>query len=378
MRAWRPGCKGIIAAALASAACAHAADPPLDVFTDPQWQITLLGLSALEPRRVSHDEVLIHPSDGSALSTQRVELGFDDAGRLATAILRREPRGERAQRHAWRYWHDALGRLVRVDEDGFDRPALLRQYDPHGRLSEEVRSAGVATQRTRWRYDAAGREVERIETHGDSDTVHRMQYRRDGTRERATVRRGPLQLSQTRYDAKGRPVRVASRDLVDRTTTTIEYPDSRRAIHTITATGMSKDGMYRNVWVRTFEVRNSDELLQWPEPTHPVLRAEQFRGQDTQTRTEYDAQGRAVRQVESRGPSVRCVNEYRYHASGLPTSITSSRADAPGPCPDSPQAVEYEVELDARGRWTRHVVHMVDAHGQRRRVAEHMRQIEYR
>ena len=65
-------------AALASAACVHAADPPLDVSTDPQWQITMLGLSALELRRVRHDEVLIHPGDGTALSTQRAELGFDE------------------------------------------------------------------------------------------------------------------------------------------------------------------------------------------------------------------------------------------------------------------------------------------------------------
>ena len=192
------------------------------------------------------------------------------------------------------------------------------------------------------------------------------------------MRRGVLQSGETHYDAQGRPVRAESRDLVDRKTTTFVNPAPRRAIHTITATGLSKDGSYRNVWVRTFEVRTPDELLQWPEPTNPVLRAELFRGQDTQTRTEYDAQGRVVRQVESRGPTERCVNEYRYHTSGLPTSIRSSRADAPGPCPGSPQGVEYDIEVDARGRWTRHVIHMVDARGQLTRVAEHTRQIEYR
>jgi hypothetical protein len=146
-------------------------------------------------------------------------------------------------------------------------------------------------------------------------------------------------------------------------------------VHTIVATGLSKSGAYRNERVLTFEVRRAEELLQWPEPVSPELRAERSRSHDTTTRTEFDAQGRPLRQFEARGPTLRCRNDFHYHASGLLQSLTSTRLDAPGPCPDGPLAIDQEIETDAHGRWTRHVIHMTDASGQRVRMAEHRRQI---
>jgi len=377
MNGWRAWRTAAAAAGLSCAVAVHAAQPPVDVFNDDQWQTTLLGLSAPLPRRVRHQQTLFDPRSGDVVSTENVELSFDDAGRLAQVALRREPRAERVRQFTWRYHHDVQGRIVRIDEEGVERPALARHYDAQGRLVDEERGDGAMTTRSRWRYDAAGREVERIETSGDRKTVTRTRYRRDGTRERRTVDRGMLQSSDMHFDAQGRPTSEAVRDFAERTTTTVAYPQPRRAVHTVVATGLSKDGAYRNEWERTFEVRRPEELLQWPEPAQPVLRAERFRAQESSTRTEFDTQGRPLRQFEARGP-VRCRNEFRYHPSGLPTSITSTRLDAPGPCPDVMQAIEFEIEVDARGRWTRHVIYSVDASGSRVRMAEHRRQIEDR
>lgn len=377
MANWQAWC---IAAAIAlgGATAAPGAEPPLDVFTDEQWQTTLLGLSATPPRRIGHDEALFDPRTGEVLSTQRVEFGFDESGRLVQASLRRDARGERTRQHAWRYQRDIQGRLVQIDEDGTDRPALARRFDDRGRLVEERRATGALTTITRWRHDTAGREVERIESGGGHETVVRTRYRRDGSRERQITGAGLLRSSDMRFDAQGRPARMVIRDLTERRTTTVEYPHPRRAVHTIVATGLSKDGGYRNEWVRTFEVRRPDELTQWPEPSSPELRAERFRGQESSTRTVFDVQGRVMRQIESAGSVERCRNEFRYHPSGLPESITATAPNGKGPCSGAAQAVEFEIETDERGRWTRHVIHMTDARGQRVRMAEHRRQIEDR
>jgi YD repeat-containing protein len=377
MQRWRAWCV-VAAVGLSGPATVHCAEPPLDVFTDEQWQTTLLGLLPTPPRRVRHDQTLFDPRGGAMLSTQRVELGFDDAGRLAQASLHREPRGEGVRRHHWRYHYDDRNRIVRIDEEGLDRPALTRRFDAQGRLVEETRGEGVLTAYTRWRYDAAGREIERVESRAGGETVVRTRYRRDGSRERQTSDRGRLQSSDLRFDAQGRPIREKVRDWSERRTTTVEYPNPRRAVQTIVATGLSKSGAYRNERVLTFEVRTAEELLQWPEPATPELRAERSGRHDTTTRTEFDAQGRALRQLEARGQTLRCRNEFRYHASGLLESVTATRLDAPGPCPDGPQSVDFTIETDARGRWTYHVIHMTDASGQRVRMAEHRRQIEDR
>ncbi|MFO1218565.1 MAG: hypothetical protein U1E89_09360 [Burkholderiaceae bacterium] len=378
MNGWRSWRARVVAALLVCAAAVHAAEPPLDVFTDEAWQTTLLGLSAPLPRRVREEQTLFEPRSGGVLSTQRVEMSFDEGGRLSVVALRREPRGERIHEHVWRYQHDAQGRIVRIDEDGSDRPALERRFDAQGRLVEEARGEGAVTARTRWRYDAAGREIERVETAAGREAVTRTRYRRNGSRERQFVDRGVLQSSDLRFDAQGRPTREVVHDLVERRTTTVHYPHPRRAVHTIVASGLSRDGPFRRQWVRTFEVRRPEELLQWPEPASPVLRAESFAGYESSTRTEFDAQGRPLRQLEQRGATLRCQTDFRYHACGLPASITTTRLDAPGACPETTQAVEYEVEVDERGRWTRHVIHAVDAGGQRMRMAEHRRQIEDR
>ncbi len=364
---------------LGAAGPARAAAPPTELWLDVDWHVGLLGLAPGEVRTLRWSERLFAPqasADSTWVSSRIASIEFDARGRPAALALLQQRRGEKEQRHDWRYRYDDGDRLVRVDDEAAAGPALVRHYDPAGLLAEEQRRTGVLMQRSTFRRDAAGREIERIDHSGGSGppTVHTRRYRSDGVIE-SWRSKGPGGSREVRYDGQGRPLRITESEPFSRATTTISYPGPLESKRMVSGVSLSREGVRVPSRELAFRVRRAEELLHLPEPEQPLWRLERIDGRTREMFTEFDAQGRALVQREVRSEEPTCVNRYRYHPSGLPLSVRATQEGSNTPCPGAPRGYDYEIVVDPRGRWLTHTVWLVDANGRRQRLAEHQREI---
>ena len=368
---------GVVALCVAAAA-ALAKEPPLDPWTDPQWRAALSGLNASEVRSVRWSETLFdNGAEQTAASSQVRRFSFADDGRLAAFDSERARRGERDERHQWRYQWVTPGGLLRIDEAGVAQPQLQRQFDAQGRIAVQSERRGDALERTTFQYDAAGRERERVIElgKGSNRTRERRAYHPNGALKSidSDTKGGPMR--SLAFDPLGRPVKISSREAQALRVTQIRYPTSVTAVYDDSAAIMSGKGLRKYTRVVTFKVRRAEELTNAGEPERPLSRREVRDGTALETQTEFDEAGRPMRQRQLVDERVRCVTDWQYHASGLLLSTRSRDGDAR--CADSPD-IDAEIEVDERGNWVRQVVYVTHADGRRVRATERAREIDYR
>ena len=358
---------------------ARAAAPPTELWRDLDWHVALLGLAPGELRTLRWSERLFAPqasANSAWVSSRNASIEFDARGRPVALALHEQRRGEREQRHDWRYRYDDGDRLVQVDDETAAGPALMRHYDAAGRLAEEQRRTGVLMQRSTFRRDSAGREIERVDRTGDSAprAVHTRRYRSDGVIESWRIK-GPAGTREVRYDSQGRPLRIVDSEPFSRVTTTFSYPGPLESKQVVSGVSLSREGVRVPSRELAFRVRRAEELLHLPEPEQPLWRREHIEGRTQEMFTEFDALGRPQVQHEVRSEELTCVNRWQYHPSGLPLQVRTTQQGSDAPCPDEARGFDYEIETDARGRWVKHTVWHVEASGRRQRLAEHQREI---
>lgn len=370
------------AACVCVAGAALAKDTPTDPWTDADWRAGLSGLQPAAVRAVRWTETLYvaQPgADSAPLSTRSSRLSFDDNGRLTALQIERQRRGERDERRQLRYQWGADAQLRRIDEEGAPQPLWQRQGDAGTRLVVETERRGALLWRTTIKYDAAGRELERVGSAGkpNSRLRERRTYHANGVLKsiESDGNSGPARTVV--FDPSGRPVKMAERDPQALRVTQVRYPAPLTAVHDDSGASLARGGLRKYSRELTFRVRQAEELLVAGEPAQPLSRRELRDGRVTETQTEFDDEGRALLQRVLDGERVRCVTEWQYHASGLPLSARSRQPDGAQRCADSPD-LDVEIEADAAGHWTRQVRYLTHADGRRVRVAEHTREIEYR
>ncbi|HEU5296126.1 MAG TPA: hypothetical protein VFU71_15200 [Burkholderiaceae bacterium] len=359
------------------AAAASAKDPPLDPWTDAQWRSALAGLKAGEVRSVRWSEQVFDAGaetvPASALS-RRFE--FRDDGRVATFGSERSRRGERDERRQLRYQWGTQGELQRIDEEGAE-PVLQRQSDSAGRLVWLIERRGEVSERATFQYDAAGRERERVVERGQAGRVReRRSYHSNGALKSIDT---DIKGSPTRtvtFDPLGRPVKISARDAQALLVTQIRYPGALSAVYDDSAAIISGGRLRKFTREITFRVRRPEELTGAGEPEQPLSRREKRDGTLSETQTDFDDAGRPVQRRQLVDDRVRCVTEWRYHASGLLQTARSRQGDGETRCPDSPD-IDAEIEADERGNWVRQVVQATHADGRRVRT-ERTREIDYR
>ena len=365
-----------------AAAAAWAKDPPLDPWADAQWRGALSGLKAGEVRSVRWSEQLFDASAGAepaVASSQARRFTFADDGRLAALDSERSRRGERDERRALRYQWSPQGLLQRIDEDGAALPLLQRQADASGRVVLQIERRGELLERTTFLYDAAGRERERVVDPGKANgrVRERRSYHPNGALKSIdTATKGGAARTVT-FDPLGRPVKISSREPQALRVTQIRYPNSLAAVYDDSAAILSGGGLRKYRREVSFRVRQAEELTNPGEPELPLSRREVRDGTASETQTEFDDAGRPLLQRRLVGERLRCVTEWRYHASGALLSTRSRQGEGDARCPDSPD-VDAEIEVDERGSWVRQVVHVTHADGRRVRSAERTREIDYR
>jgi hypothetical protein len=365
------------------AAAVGAKDPPLDPWTDPQWRAALAGLKANEVRSVRWSEQLFDPAaaaDPVVASAQQRRFTFGDDGRLAALGSDRSSHGKRDELRQLRYQWNPEGQLRRVDDEASGQSLLERQYDSGGRIALQLERRGEAIERTTYLYDAAGRERERVVDPGKTAgrTRERRSYHANGALKSldSDTKGGPTRA--VTFDPLGRPVKISSREPQALRVTQVRYPTSLSAVYDDSAAIMSGGGVRKYTREVSFRVRRTEELASPGEPEQPLSRREVRDGTATETRTEFDDEGRPLLRRQLVGERLRCVTEWHYHASGLLLSARSRQGDeSDARCPDSPD-IDAEIEVDARGNWVHQVVHLTHADGRRVRAAERTREIDYR
>lgn len=371
----------MLAAALACSAGAWGLDPPRDVWADPEWQMGLLGLKPGAARSVRWTEQLAAPPSGDGepvvVSYRASKLGFDDNGRLATLHGERQRRGERDQRLALQYqWSGQV--LQRIDDEGAAEPLWHRRFDAAGRVVLEAERQGVVVRRTVFKYDAAGRETERVvEAAGGATRVReRRSYHINGALKSIdTESKGGS--SSSSFDTAGRPVRRTVREAESMRVVQFRYPTAQTAVIDDSSASLTRGGLRKDTRELVLRVRRPEDLLGPGEPEQPLSRRETRNGRTTETQTDFDDEGRATAQRLLENNQLRCQIEWRYHASGLPLAVHARRPDGETRCPEQGD-IDAEIEVDARGNWVRQVIHLTQPDGRRARVAEHTREIEYR
>jgi hypothetical protein len=360
----------------------QAKEPPLDVWSDAEWQVGLLGLQAAAVRSVRWSEQLYQVQPGGAepvpVSQRSRRLSFDDSGRLATLQTERQRRGERDERHQWRYqWSDAA-QLQRIDEDGAATPWWQRQTDVAARVALETERKGAVLQRATIKLDGAGRELERIVDQGKAAARvrERRSYHANGVLKSIEAdTKGAMRT--VAFDPLGRPQKITERDAQGLRVTQIRYPTSLTAVYDDSGASLQRGGLRKYSRELTFRVRHAEELQRAGEPLQPLSRREVRDGRSSETQTEFDDEGRPMLQRVLEGEHVRCVTEWQYHASGLLSSSRSRQPSNDARCADSPD-IDVQIEVDAAGNWVRQVVLLTQPDGQRVRAAEQSREIEYR
>lgn len=406
---WPTRCRRVIAAAWITVASAfgQAAELPLDPWTDLAWRGAMLGLRPGEVRSLRWVEQQFEPREaGRSLPAARRTslLEFDEAGRVQRLSLSVVARDEPATRSVWRYRHDASGRLTRIELEATGEPLLERHYDASGRPGEEVeyliprapgtRAAAASApaqtpapqRRTRLRYDADGRLVERSTEDQAGQAVLREvhEYRSDGTPARQQRRGVQGELLEVEFDVAGRPLRVHERRPGLRRWTAVEYPEARVAVHRVSGfEGSGEDGR-RFTREIVFHVRQADELRVAGAPLRPGLRRVTETGSDGQpqvseTRTDFDAQDRPLteRQFDAAGRLV-CQSDRRWHRSGLPLSV-QTRVERPEPaCALEGGNAVFDIGADEHGHWVSQTTRVEQADGHRALTHIQTRDIEYR
>jgi hypothetical protein len=269
--------------------------------------------------------------------------------------------------------------LQRIDEDGAALPVLQRQPDAAGRVVLQIERRGESLERTTFQYDAAGRERERVVDPGKAagSVRERRSYHPNGALKSidSVTKGGPART--VTFDPLGRPVKISSREPQALRVTQIRYPNSLAAVYDDSAAILSGGGLRKYRREVSFRVRAAEELTNPAEPEQPLSRREVRDGKSAETQTEFDEAGRPVLRRQLVGEQLRCVTEWRYHASGVLLSARSRQGESDAQCPDSPD-IDAEVEVDERGSWVRQVVHVIHADGRRVRSAERTREIDYR
>ncbi|MCG3189494.1 MAG: hypothetical protein LKCHEGNO_01919 [Burkholderiaceae bacterium] len=359
-----------------AAAAAAAADPPLDPWSDPQWRLPLAGLTATQVRSVRWREALYAPGAESASSSRESRLEFAADGRLQVFDTEHGHPDGTDERHRWHYrWH-ASGALERIGEDG-SAPLLQRQFDAQRRIEVQLERRGEAVHRTAFRYDAAGRERERVtdQGKGTARTRERRSYHPNGVLKSIDTDAAGGPVRTIVFDPLGRPVKITSRDAQALRVTQIRYPSPLSAVYDDSAALMSARGSRKYRREVSFSVRQADELRRAGEPEQPLSRREVRDGTVFETLTDFDAGGRPLHRRQLVDAQVRCITDWQYHASGLLLSARSR--DGSAHCGDSPD-VDAEIEVDEHGNWVRQVVYVSHADGRRTRAAERTREIDYR
>ena len=315
----------------------------------------------------------------SPASSQARRFTFADDGRLAALDSERSRRGEPDERRSLRYQWGPQGLLQRIDEDGAALPLLQRQADANGRVVLQIERRGESLERTTFLYDAAGRERERVVDPGKANgrVRERRSYHPNGALKSIdTATKGGAARTVT-FDPLGRPLKISSREPQALRVTQIRYPNSLAAVYDDSAAILSGGGLRKYRREVSFRVRQAEELTHPGEPELPLSRREVRDGTASETQTEFDDAGRPLLQRRLAGERLRCVTEWRYHASGALLSTRSRQGEGDARCPDSPD-VDAEIEVDERGSWVRQVVHVTHADGRRVRSAERTREIDYR
>lgn len=367
-------------AGLVAAGPALAKDPPQDPWSDPEWKGALHGLTpgAMRALRWSEQLFAAQPGAEPALVSQRISrLTFDDRGRLETLATERQRRGERDERRQLRYrWADS-GQLQRIDEEGQAQP--LWQRDGADRVVVETERRGALLQRTTIKFDADGRELERLIDPGKaaSRVRERRTYHANGVlKSIASDAKGGLARTVS-FDPLGRPQKITERDPQALRVTQIRYPTPLTAVYDDSGASLARGALRRYTRELTFRVRHPEELQGAGEPQQPLSRREVRDGRITEVQTEFDDDGRPLIERQLDGQRVRCITQWQYHPSGLPLSARSRQPDVDARCPEHPD-LDVQIEVDAAGNWTRQVTFLTAADGQRVRVAEQTREIEAR
>jgi hypothetical protein len=342
------------------ASTAWAADPPHDIWADAEWRVGLLGLQPGTARSVRWTEQLMAAQPGaepSVVSYRASRIGFDDEGRLATLNAERQRRGERDERRQLRYQWSGAAKLARIEQDGAAEPLWSRQFDAAGRVVLESERRGVLMQRTVFKYDAAGREVERVIESGQPGARirERRSYHPNGALKSIETDAKPSGSGSVSFDPQGRPVKRTERDAQSLRVTQIRYPTPLTAVVD----------------------DSSASLIRGGEPEQPLSRRESRDGRTRETQTDFDDEGRPLVQRLLEGERLRCVIEWQYHASGLPLAVHARQPGSESRCAEQPD-VDAQIEVDARGNWISQVIHLTYADSRRVRVAEHTREIDYR
>ena len=187
---------------------------------DANWVETAYGVAGVFVSTTSHDE-LGHPvtlhldafgrsvrreeplATTSGTVTVKTDYGYDDLGRL-NAIT--DDVG-----NAWAYTHDSLGRTLTVDDP--DLGLWTKTYDDAGQLETQtdalVRSGETTGQVTRFTYDALGRMLTKTARFGALDaeqTTYTYDEAAAGFHNVGLLTRAenPTGILQYRYDAMGR------------------------------------------------------------------------------------------------------------------------------------------------------------------------------
>jgi YD repeat-containing protein len=358
-----------------------ALDVPVDPWADAGMQAALLGLKPGSVRSVRWSEQLFAPREGSAapVSARTTQLEFDPRGRLDALTLVEERQNERATNRVFRYHHDADGRLARIEQDGLPGALLERHYDAAGRLSQEDEKVGVLLRQTRWRYDAAGRELGRRIAEGSSTrTTETRSYWPDGGLKRIEQRGGAMSSRTVEFDTSGRPTQIVENDLLSRQTTRIRYPQPLVAEHSVSRIGASREGVRSTTREVVFRVRTTDEFKRPGEPEKPVSRRVAEAGKVIETQADFDNLGRprAERFIGPTGELV-CVSEWQWHASGLPAWTHTRQEIAGTHCGLDNGSVDFDITVDEHGHWVRQVIEITQPNG-RWRIGVQTREIEFR
>jgi len=373
-------------AILASAAphVARAADPPQDPWRDPEWQVATHALAPASVRAIRFTEALYTPASGTprAFSTRDARLEFDAQGRLSRLTQTRMQDFGPARTQRLAYVYDGAGRLERIEEDGGGRPVFERRFDATGRLVESGERQGVLWVHTRIDYDSAGREIERSTDDGFGKVarLERRRYRPDGT-PLSVEQRTPGLAGYRRtvaFDTRGRPREIVVNDTFDHATTTVEYPDALTAIWRTRGFAATRDAIGRYRSEVRYTVRDPAELRRPEPPEEPVVRIESNARGTTETRTEFDADGRPLRRRHyGDNGALVCVESVAPDAFAAAAGAGPSAA-ADGPTCNGSANITVATERNGHGHWTRQVftAHLPD--GRHLLLSEQTREIEYR
>jgi hypothetical protein len=361
---------------------AWALDPPRDIWADPQWRLGLLGMKPGSVRDLRWTEQLWAAQPGGEpviVSYRASRIGFDDEGRLATLNAERQRRGERDERRQLRYQWSAQGALARIDQDGTAEPVWARQLDATGRVLAETERRGAQLQRTVFKADASGREIERtIDAGGGAARIReRRTYHPNGALRSIETDAEPGGSRSVIFDLQGRPVKRTERYAQSLRVTQIRYPTPLTAVVDDSTATLVRGGLRKANVELSLRVRRPEEWLAAGEPEQPLSRREVRDGRTRETQTDFDDEGRPMVQRLLEGERVRCVIEWQYHTSGLPLATRACQPGGDSRCADQ-RDLDAQIEVDARGNWIRHVIYLTDADGRRVRMAEHTREIDYR